>query len=362
MQFHEVANIFPMMTEAEIADLAADIKTNGLIETIWTYRGQIVDGRNRYRACLLVGEPPRYQGWNGDEKDLVGFVLALNLKRRHLDASQRAVIGLAVEKYETGKAKERMLATQNNTAAKEIIPQQAQGAARDIAAAAVGVNPRYIQDAKRIESKAPDLIPLIASGEMNIPQAKREMKQRARRDAIETYEPPVLEQVKDGPFGVIYADPPWRYDFAVSGSREIENNYPTMSVDEICALPVWEICAPDCVLYLWATSPKLPEAMQTIAAWGFEYKTCAVWVKDKIGMGYYFRQQHELLLVATRGAPEIPPPGIRLSSVIYGERSEHSKKPIAVAEILEAWYPHIEKVELFCRTPRVGWYAWGNQA
>ena len=100
MQFHEVANIFPLMSDAEIQDLASDIRANGLIESIWTYQGKIVDGRNRYTACQIAGEEPRYQEWKGDDSELVAFVLALNLKRRHLDASQRAVIGLAVEKYE----------------------------------------------------------------------------------------------------------------------------------------------------------------------------------------------------------------------------------------------------------------------
>lgn len=177
MEFHPVADIFPMMPEAELKDLAADIEANGLIESIWTYRGKIVDGRNRYRACLMVGEQPRYQEWRGDESDLVGFVLSLNLKRRHLDASQRAVIGLAVERYEAERAKERQGARNDIV---EIIPQSDTGRARDFAAVAVDVNPRYIQEAKRIEATAPDLIPQIAAGEMTIPEAKREIRRRER--------------------------------------------------------------------------------------------------------------------------------------------------------------------------------------
>lgn len=175
--FHPVSEIFPMMQDAELRDLAADIEEHGLIEAIWTYHGQIVDGRNRYRACLIAGEEPRFQEYTGDESGLVAFVLGLNLKRRHLDASQRAVIGLAVERYEAERARARQGARNDIM---EIIPECEQGKARDFAAAAVGVNPRYIQDAKRIETQAPDLIPQIASGAMNIPEAVKKLKERER--------------------------------------------------------------------------------------------------------------------------------------------------------------------------------------
>jgi len=163
-------------------------------------------------------------------------------------------------------------------------------------------------------------------------------------------------------YNVIYADPPWRYDYSLSKSREIENQYPTMEVEDICNLPINEIAQNDAVLFLWATSPKLTEAMKVISSWGFNYRTNAVWVKNKIGMGYYFRQQHELLLVATRGDIPAPSPDTRVSSVIEAPRTEHSKKPGEVYEIISAMYAGLPKIELFCRDPQEGWDAWGNQA
>jgi N6-adenosine-specific RNA methylase IME4 len=167
----------------------------------------------------------------------------------------------------------------------------------------------------------------------------------------------------DGKYRLIYADPPWRYEHIETESRAIENQYPTMSLDEICALPV--PAADDSVLFLWATSPKLHEAMTVIDTWGFDYRTCAVWDKEKIGMGYYFRQQHELLLVAARGALPVPEPSDRVSSIIRIKRPGiHSRKPTQVIEMLEAMYPHLtkhERIELFTREPRVGWAAWGNE-
>ena len=164
-------------------------------------------------------------------------------------------------------------------------------------------------------------------------------------------------------YPVIYADPPWRYEHPpMGGNRIIENHYPTMPLEEICALNISDLAGDDAVLYLWATAPKLAECMEVIGAWGFDYRTNLVWVKDKIGMGYYARNQHELLLVARRG--ELPPPkeSDRLSSVVYADRGEHSVKPEVFHELIERWYPTLPKIELFSRAPRPGWDAWGNQA
>jgi len=163
-------------------------------------------------------------------------------------------------------------------------------------------------------------------------------------------------------YPVIYADPPWRYDYAETESRAIENQYPTMPLDDICALPVSDLATDDAVLFLWATSPKLTEALRVVESWGFTYRTCAVWAKPQIGMGYYFRQQHELLLVATRGSLPAPPPSARPGSVITADRTKHSAKPADFAAVIEAMYPTLPKVELFCRSPRDGWDVWGNQA
>jgi len=161
-------------------------------------------------------------------------------------------------------------------------------------------------------------------------------------------------------FPVLLADPPWRYDFATDPGRAIENHYPTMTNADIAELVV--PAADDAVLFCWATSPKLREALEVIDAWGFTYKTSMVWVKDKIGMGYYARQQHELLLICTRGSLPVPDPANRPSSVIQGRRELHSAKPLVVHETVERMYPGYRRCELFGRSPRDGWVVWGNQS
>lgn len=162
-----------------------------------------------------------------------------------------------------------------------------------------------------------------------------------------------------GKYGVIYADPPWRYGFSKSDSRKIENQYPTMSVEEICALSVPS--DNDCVLYLWATAPKLPEAIKVMEAWGFDYKSCAVWDKEILGMGYWFRGQHELLLVGVKGHVSPPVAEKRTSSVYRYRRDRHSKKPDAIRDFIADWFPGCAKLEMFCRYPAQGWDVWGNE-
>ena len=163
---------------------------------------------------------------------------------------------------------------------------------------------------------------------------------------------------------MIYADPPWRYETPEMGSpsRRTENHYPTMALDEICALPVAEIANEDSVLFLWATAPKLAESMQAIEFWGFTYRTNMVWGKDKIGLGFWIRNQHEHLLICKRGEMPPPPKSARCSSLVVAPRLEHSAKPDIFYEIIDEMYPGVRKIELFSRTPRHGWEAWGNQA
>jgi N6-adenosine-specific RNA methylase IME4 len=165
-------------------------------------------------------------------------------------------------------------------------------------------------------------------------------------------------------YGVIYADPPWKFEpySRITGmDRAADNHYPTMTPEEICALKV--PAADDCVLFLWATAPMLPQALKVMAAWGFDYKSNCVWVKDKVGTGYWFRNQAELLLVGTRGKIPAPAPGQQSSSVIMAPRGAHSAKPAIFREMIEAYFPTLPKIELFARgEARQGWGAWGNEA
>jgi N6-adenosine-specific RNA methylase IME4 len=167
-------------------------------------------------------------------------------------------------------------------------------------------------------------------------------------------------------FGVLYGDPPWRnepYSRDTGMDRAADNHYPTMTVDEIKARGVPSIAAKDSVLFLWATVPMLPQALEVMKAWGFEYKSCVTWAKGRLGTGYWFINQTEFLLVGTRGDIPAPAPGTQWPSLIGAPAREHSRKPEVFAEMIEKFFPTLPKIELFARgEARPGWAAWGNEA
>ena len=162
-------------------------------------------------------------------------------------------------------------------------------------------------------------------------------------------------------YQIIYADPPWRYDFCKDNSDKIEVHYPTMELQEIkdlvYKLPIDE----NAVLYLWATAPKLLEALVVMKSWGFEYKTQAVWDKGWIGMGYWFRGQHEILLVGVKGKFSPPSSSFRLSSIYKEKKSKHSKKPEYFRKMIDMQFTFHTKLELFARQKTEGWDVWGNE-
>jgi len=167
-------------------------------------------------------------------------------------------------------------------------------------------------------------------------------------------------------YGVILADPEWRFEpySRESGmDRSADNHYPTSITNAIASRDVASIAADDCVLFLWATVPMLDDAMAVLKAWGFKYKSHAVWDKIHIGTGYWFRNRHELLLVGTKGDIPAPAMGDQFASVMTIARKEHSAKPAQFLELIENYFPTLPKIELNRRGPaRSGWDAWGNEA
>jgi N6-adenosine-specific RNA methylase IME4 len=164
-------------------------------------------------------------------------------------------------------------------------------------------------------------------------------------------------------FPVLYADPAWHFEpyDSVTGTQR-SPAYPTMTADEICALQVAQLATDDAILFLWTTSAHLEDGFQVIKAWGFEYAANIVWVKDKTGLGYWVRSQHEHLLIAKRGNFPAPLDANRPRSVITAPRREHSRKPDEAYALIERLYPDLPKLELFARHARAGWSRWGNEA
>lgn len=242
MEVHPVAALFPLMGEEEFASLKADIAANGQREPVWLHQGRLIDGRNRYRACTELGLEPKTATWDGNGS-LVAFVVSLNLHRRHLSAGQRAMVAAEMLPLLEAEAKERQRASGGDRKSKNtrpsrsvqailpepIAPAEPRPQARDEAARAVNVAPRYVQDAKKVAEQAPDLAAKVKAGELTLPQARTEVKRREKRADLEARAAAVeaapdrprawevrcgdclaeLEKVDGESVNLVFADPPY---------------------------------------------------------------------------------------------------------------------------------------------------------
>lgn len=170
-------------------------------------------------------------------------------------------------------------------------------------------------------------------------------------------------------YNIIYADPPWKYRvWSQKGvGRTAESHYPTMTIEDICALPIKDITAENAVLFMWVTFPLLQESFEVIRQWGFTYKTVAfVWIKENKntkslfwGLGYWTRANAEICLLATRGNPQRYSAGVH--QVIVHPIAEHSKKPDVVRDKIITLAGDLPRIELFARQQTPGWDVWGNE-
>lgn len=185
----------------------------------------------------------------------------------------------------------------------------------------------------------------------------------AQRSSEDSIFPPLPSQR----YEIIYADPPWDYkgqlQHAGPGSGDTggaERHFPTVTLRDLMELPVSDIAADDSLLFLWATSPHLDQAIDLGKAWGFAWATVAfVWDKQRVNPGFYTMSQCELCLVFKHG--KIPRPrGSRSERQLMSElRGRHSQKPIEARKRIERMFPTQRKIELFARSPHIEWDAWG---
>lgn len=363
MNFNPVAEIFPLIEGDEFGKLVEDIRANGLIEPIWIHPdGSIIDGRNRYRACVQVGIDPTTRVWDG-EGSLLDFVLSMNLHRRHLNQSQLAcvaVLSLAFREAEAD-AKERQLAQLkrgDEIPVKAFVPEREMGQSRDKVAKSFEVSPRYVSDAKKLQQDHPVLFDNVRAGEKTITEAKAEIKAAKKAETVEQIakEPAPFPT---GPFRVIVIDPPWKYE---SRSEDIthraRNPYPDMDIEAIKALPVSALAHEDCILWLWTTNAFLREAFECLDAWGFENKTVLTWVKDRMGLGNWLRGQTEHCLMAVKGKPIVTL--TNQTTALSAPLREHSRKPDEFYALVESLCPG-NRLEMFARQSRDGWQSCGAE-
>jgi N6-adenosine-specific RNA methylase IME4 len=375
--------LIPALTAEEFKQLEANILSEGIRDPLVVWNGYLVDGHNRYTIANQHGLD--YKTVNKEFKDgnavKIWMIDNQNGRRNLTDGwkyklqqIRKEILlekGKEVYNETVGRPKKESLSTIDNDLPKHNTQQEI--------AKALNWSTGKVAMADIVFKKAtPELEEKILKNEVTINQAyqeikkeekkelqiekKKEYEQRIETISVNEFKVDIFDTKEK--YRVIYADPPWQYDLEQTSPNlgGAIKHYNSMSIEDLCALPINDIADKDAVLFLWITSPKLNLFLQLMEAWGFEYKTSFVWDKVKHNMGHYNSVRHEFLLIGGRGksTPDLK----RLyDSVITIERSEkHSEKPVEFLNIIDDLYQYGSRIELFARqAKKENWYFWGNE-
>jgi N6-adenosine-specific RNA methylase IME4/predicted XRE-type DNA-binding protein len=388
----KLQDILPPLSVEEERALKTSIAEQGILQPILVLpSGKIVDGVHRWQIFKELKpdkEPPK-EILSLDDETAFLLGITLNIARRQMTPEQIRELQNNLKKDREVQKKvalglRRKGGKQEEVAAIIGVTQQTisnweQGEDITITKFCNSYNPRDLR-MKLTQKQKEEIIERVASGESQSQIAadykisQPRVSQIARRNHKTKNSNPVLPE---GKFNVIYADPPWKYNFSKVSDWSVEVHYETLNLESIknyvdeTGVKIQDKFADNAVLFLWAPAPKLKEALEVITAWGFEYVTNAVWVKDRLGMGYWWMQKHEHLLLGKKG--DFPPPDTdkRTPSVIEAPWNGHSTKPDCVYGMIEKMCPIPDNyrnarrdyyLELFKRGhKRPFWTGWGKE-
>lgn len=390
LEFHPVADIFPMMSDLEFAGLVGDIREHGLREPVWLHSdGRIIDGRNRYRACRSLDRDPQFRTYDGTEDNLVPFVISLNLHRRHLDSDQRSMVAARIANLRPGRPIKGSETVEISTVSQSQAAEMLKVSRESIIAARKVLDSgdeKLIAEAEKGRKEGGISISAAAAAaeleetkrQQFLAQSERDRTARVakqmRRDETETRqamarlrEPePVAEPITppDGKYQCIVIDPPWpmqKIERSERPDQGVRLDYPVMSLEDIAdeaLVPVRTLAADDCHMYLWVTHKFLPAGLDLLEAWGFNYQCVMTWRKNVGITPFSWMYDTEHVLFGRRGNLPLQRMGLRLSfeAPVQG----HSVKPDVFYERVIEATPG-PRVEMFARRDRNGFTAWGNE-
>ena len=350
----------------DLASLARAIDAEGLLQPIAiTPDNVLIGGERRLRAWQITRfrdqEIPVHVV---DLNEIVRGEWSENANRKDFTPSEIIAIKRAMEPMMKAAAKERQR-DGGRLKASGNFPEASKGEAANKLGAFVGKDRKTIEKMEAVvaaaeaepEKYAELVVKMDKSGKVNGPFKRLQVMKQS--EAIRREEPAVPSR---GPYRVIVADPPW----PAEPNKPVPEGrayfpYPTMTIDQICAVPVASVAADDCVLWLWVTNFHMRYAFQVLDAWGFTEKTILTWVKDKMGNGQNLRGKTEHCILATRGNPILD---LRSqTTVIEGRVRHHSQKPLEFYTLVESLCPASRYAEFFARGPsRACWDGHGDQS
>lgn len=367
----EFQNLIPSLNLEELSSLEASLKHEGCRDPLVVWNNTIIDGHHRYAICTKhsisfdVVEKSELE----TELDVKLWMINNQFSRRNLPTETRLALAYRFKEFEADKAKERQ-GTRNDLVDSDINIAQPVGRSKTFEcknrgrgtlgeiAKKAGVSHTTAEQYDTIQRKGSEEQKAeVAEGKSSIKKVYTQIQKAERLEKNKAAEWP------KGKYRVIYADPPWYYGDERSGGNHggAVDHYNTMSINELKNMPLSSLTEDNAVLFLWATAPLLPEALELINAWGFKYKTNFIWDKVKHNMGHYNSVRHELLLIATNGS--CTPDNVQLfDSVQSIERTDrHSEKPEEFRKIIDTLYTYGNKLEMFARKQVEGWEVFGNE-
>lgn len=390
-----------LLVPVKVAELVRSIRDVGLRQPISVRpltggQYEIRGGLHRHAAFIDLGKPT-IPAFVRDDDDLRAELAEIdeNLIRNELSPAERSIAVARRKEIYEALHPETAHGGDRNSSRKFCDLKEGEAVPRftKATADASGTSERKVQlDAARGEKIGTEALKKVAGTSLDkgeeldalakLPEPKRaaiidrakagdrvSAKVELKKDKREIRERELGKKQKALPtkkYGVILADPEWEfepYSRETGMDRAAGNHYPTSPTEKIAKRDVPSIAADDCVLFLWATVPMLPHALQVMEAWGFAYSSHFIWAKPKLGTGYWNRNRHELLLIGVKGKPPAPAMGTQFGSVIECPNGAHSEKPAQFFLVMEQYFPTLPKIELNRRGPaRPGWDAWGNEA
>ncbi len=447
LKFHPLANLFPMLADAELDDLGADIQTNGQVETVKLHRGMVLDGRNRYTACGKRGIGVRTEIFQGTDREALAWVISKNLKRRHLTESQRAMVAAKLATLRLGDNQQVLRlreaapigAPAFDLGDQATAPEPAPIVSQTEAAEMMNVARRSVQRAAVVQDKgAPELQAAVDAGTVKVSAAAdiAALPIDEQRKIIAAADPKVVKEVSKknrvakqaegrtrrlanmakpdatplltggGKVGVFYVDIPREFEQwsdETGADKSPNNHYRTEKFEFLAAMreQILARAKPNSVMFMWAWANSLLDQIDLLAEWGFSsmrlrdsegrllrgadgkilppvgegrYRTHQIWAKRSAngnlhqGMGFWFRDCHEVLLIGARGDVPAPLMGTQALSIVDGLIGDHSEKPDAFRDQIDQYFPGVPKLELFGRVDDEAafkarwpdWQVWGN--